>query len=49
MLFLFFGRFTEDRTRFYASEIILALEYLHEMVRRDRDPNPEIRDPKDEA
>ena len=24
-------RFSEDRTRFYSSEIILALEYLHEM------------------
>jgi len=34
-------RFTEPRTRFYASEIILALEYLHEMDIIYRDLKPE--------
>jgi len=25
------GKFTEERTRFYSAEIILALEYLHQL------------------
>jgi protein kinase X len=34
------GRFTNDMTRFYASEILLAIEYLHakDMIYRDLKP-----------
>lgn len=34
------GRFTNEMTRFYASEILLAIEYLHakDMIYRDLKP-----------
>jgi serine/threonine protein kinase len=35
------GRFTEARSRFYAAEILLALEYLHSMAVIYRDLKPE--------
>jgi serum/glucocorticoid-regulated kinase 1/serum/glucocorticoid-regulated kinase 2 len=35
------GRFTEVRSRFYAAEILLALEYLHNMSVIYRDLKPE--------
>jgi protein-serine/threonine kinase len=35
------GRFTEDKARFYASELLLVLEYLHSMSVIYRDLKPE--------
>jgi len=35
------GRFTEGRCRFYAAEILLAIEYLHKMAIIYRDLKPE--------
>jgi serine/threonine protein kinase len=35
------GRFSNEMTKFYASEITLALEYLHEMNIIYRDLKPE--------
>ena len=35
------GRFTEERSMFYAAQIILALEYVHKMDVIYRDLKPE--------
>jgi serine/threonine protein kinase len=34
-------RFTEDRTRFYAAQIVLGMEYLHQIGVIYRDLKPE--------